>query len=46
VAAANGAALEACNLDGLVATVTVGRAILGISLRESATAGPAGSGAD
>ena len=46
VAAANGASLEACSLDGLVATVTVGRAILGISLRESATAGPAGSGAD
>ena len=42
VAAANGASLSACEVDGLVATVTVGRGILGLALRESATAGPAG----
>ena len=46
VAASNGAFLEKCRVDGLVVTVTVGRAILGLALRESATAGPAGSGAD
>jgi secretion/DNA translocation related TadE-like protein len=46
VAAVNGASLEECALDGPVATVTVGRAVAGISLRESATAGPAGSRPD
>lgn len=46
VAAAGGASLERCDLDGPVATVTVARAVLGFVLRESATAGPAGQGHD
>jgi secretion/DNA translocation related TadE-like protein len=40
VAAANGAQLVACELDGLVASVSVGRSILGIAVTASATAGP------
>ncbi len=40
VASANGAVLRSCELDGLVATVTVERALLGIPARASATAGP------
>ena len=40
VAAANGAELLACELDGLVATVTVSRGILGIPVTARATAGP------
>jgi secretion/DNA translocation related TadE-like protein len=46
VAAVNGASLEECRVDGLVVTVTVGTEILGLAVREIATAGPAGSGAD
>jgi secretion/DNA translocation related TadE-like protein len=46
VAAANGASVELCAVDGLVATVTVGRTILGFPLSERATAGPAGSAPD
>lgn len=46
VAAADGASLERCDLDGAVATVTVTRAVLGFVLSESATAGPAGQGHD
>lgn len=40
VANANGAVLRSCELDGLVATVTVERTLLGIAARASATAGP------
>jgi secretion/DNA translocation related TadE-like protein len=39
-AAANGAAVLACRTDGLVATVTAGRSILGIPVTATATAGP------
>ena len=46
VAAANGASIDSCTVDGLVATVVVSRGILGLTLAESATAGPAGSGVD
>ena len=46
VVAANGGELAACEVDGLVVTVTVSRRILGLVLAESATAGPAGSGID
>ena len=40
VAAANGAALTECDVDGLIATVSVGVTILGFTLESSATAGP------
>jgi secretion/DNA translocation related TadE-like protein len=40
VATANGAVLRSCELDGLVATVTVERSLLGIPARATATAGP------
>ncbi|TBN55411.1 hypothetical protein EYE40_14470 [Glaciihabitans arcticus] len=40
VARANGAELEACELDGLVATVRVTGTVLGFSVRAAATAGP------
>ncbi len=40
VAAANGASLEECELDGLVATVSASRSILGIPVVSYATAGP------
>lgn len=40
VAAANGAVLSACSLDGLVVTVSVSRSILGMQLTAVATAGP------
>lgn len=40
VAAANGAVLGGCELDGLVATVSATRWILGIPVTSSATAGP------
>ena len=46
VALANGAAVEACRVDGLVVTVTVGRAVLGLAVSERASAGPAGSAPD
>ena len=41
VAAANGASVTACVLDGLVATVTVSRSLAGIAVSATATAGPA-----
>lgn len=40
VAAANGAALTGCELDGLVATVSATRWIVGIPVSSHATAGP------
>ncbi len=40
VAAANGASVTACDLDGLVATVSVSRQIVGIAVTARATAGP------
>lgn len=40
VAAANGAGVDSCEVDGLVATVTVSRGILGIGVTATATAGP------
>lgn len=46
VARANGAELEACVLDGLVATVRVGGSAAGIHLSATATAGPPPSGND
>lgn len=46
VAAANRASVALCTVDGLVATVVVSRGILGLTIEESATAGPAGSRAD
>lgn len=46
VAEANGASVRGCDIDGLVATVSVGRTILGLALSEQATAGPAGSAPD
>jgi len=46
VAAANGTSLRSCILDGPVATVVVGRWVLGFAFAESATAGPAGSDTD
>ena len=46
VAAANGAFVGACTVDGLVVTVTAARRLLGFVIAESATAGPAGSVAD
>jgi secretion/DNA translocation related TadE-like protein len=42
VAAANGAALGSCHLDGLVATVSATRWIIGIPVTSIATAGPPG----
>lgn len=40
VAEANGATLEACHVDGLIATVSVGSSVLGIPVTAGATAGP------
>ncbi|MFZ2964470.1 MAG: Rv3654c family TadE-like protein, partial [Rhodoglobus sp.] len=42
VAVVNGASVVSCRLDGLVATVTVSRWILGIPVTATATAGPPG----
>lgn len=46
VAGANGAAVTSCAVDGLVATVTVGRRVAGFWIEGSARAGPAGSAPD
>jgi len=46
VAAANGAGLSECTVDGLVVTVTVQRPIVGIAVSATATAGPPASGVD
>ena len=40
VAAANGATMTECTVDGLVATVTVQRQIGGFSIEQTASAGP------
>jgi secretion/DNA translocation related TadE-like protein len=40
VAAANGATLTTCEVDGLIATVSVSGTILGFRLESTATAGP------
>jgi secretion/DNA translocation related TadE-like protein len=40
VAAANGASVTACDLDGLVATIMVQRTLLGVPVVATATAGP------
>lgn len=40
VAAANGASVTACKVDGLVATVSASRFLLGIPVVSTATAGP------
>lgn len=40
VAAANGATMTECTVDGLVATVTVTRSVAGFTLVQSASAGP------
>lgn len=40
VAEANGATLRACHVDGLIATVSVGSSVLGITVTAGATAGP------
>lgn len=40
VAAANGAEVRSCEVDGLVVTVSVGRGILGFTVAARATAGP------
>lgn len=40
VARANATSLEACHLDGLIATVRVGSTVLGIPVTALATAGP------
>lgn len=42
VAAANGASVTACSVDGLIATVTVERTLLGVPVAATATAGPPG----
>lgn len=46
VAAANGAALDACEVDGLIVTVVTSRSMLGIPVTAAATAGPPTGGAD
>ena len=46
VAAANGAAVASCAVDGLVVTVSASRDILGLAVTATATAGPPGSGVD
>lgn len=40
VAAANGVALTACEVDGYIATVAVERSVLGFAVTQRATAGP------
>jgi len=40
VAAANGASVTSCTLDGLVATIVASRLVLGFSVSATATAGP------
>jgi secretion/DNA translocation related TadE-like protein len=46
VAAANGAMLAGCEVDGLVVTVAVKATILGLPIEASATAGPPDGGKD
>jgi hypothetical protein len=40
VAAANGAVMRSCTVEGLIATVEVERSILGFTISSTATAGP------
>lgn len=40
VAAANGAVMTGCTVDGLIATVTVTRSVVGFTLEQTASAGP------
>jgi hypothetical protein len=40
LAAANGAVLAACSVDGLVVTVRTSAGFLGLTLTSTATAGP------
>lgn len=44
--AANGSGLASCEVDGLVATVTATRYLLGFAVSARATAGPPPSGVD
>jgi hypothetical protein len=44
VAAANGARLDGCSVDGAVVTVGVDVTVLGLGVRSRATAGPPGGG--
>ena len=46
VASANGARLDACAVDGLVATVRVSTRVLGITVTATASAGPPARGMD
>lgn len=46
LAAANGARIEECTVDGRIVTVSASRRILGILVTTSATAGPPQTGAD
>ena len=46
VAAANGASITSCEVDGLVVTVTVSRPLLGVEVTAAATAGPAPTAVD
>ena len=43
LARANGAAVSACQVDGLVATIRVGTIVLGFAVSATATAGPPGT---
>ena len=45
-AAANGASILSCDVDGLIVTVTAARMLLGVSVTAAATAGPADSTVD
>jgi secretion/DNA translocation related TadE-like protein len=46
VAAANGASIVSCDVDGLIVTVTARRTLLGIAVTATATAGPGNSPVD
>jgi secretion/DNA translocation related TadE-like protein len=46
VAAANGASINSCHVDGLIVTVTAARMLLGVSVTATSTAGPGGSAVD
>lgn len=46
VAAANGASILSCDIDGLIVTVTAARIMLGVPVTAAATAGPGDSAVD
>jgi secretion/DNA translocation related TadE-like protein len=46
VAAANGASIVSCDVDGLIVTVVAARMMLGVSVTAAATAGPGDSPVD